>query len=118
MPARALVAQAVSTTEVFPHCQFLWLASVLAHPTSHQPLTKHKWEMGEKTKTICKTCLLLSWSLRLHVPGPTWLSTEILLPGYVGDDEIASGSQTLCFESLSRWGWRQDPEGPGRQCWP
>lgn len=50
MPARALVAQAVSTTEVFPHCQFLWLASVLAHLTSCQPVNQAQVGKGREDK--------------------------------------------------------------------
>lgn len=70
VPARALVAQAVSTTEVFPHCQFLWLASVLVHLTSHQPVNQAEVGKGREDKdNLQNLSALLSWSLWLHVPG-------------------------------------------------
>lgn len=83
---------------------------------ARKPSRSGKGERRQRqfAKLVCSP-QLESMATRARVS--TWLSTEILLPGYVGDDEIASGSQTLFFEPLSRWGWQQNPEGPGRQSW-
>lgn len=75
--------------------------------------------MGREGKAQpCEMRPFCSAGVWLHVPAspPECL---VLLPGYVGDGRMAASSQILIFlEQLSKWGWRQNPEGPGRQSWP